>query len=824
MTEKHEITADLRVGGMHCATCALSVEGSVGKLEGVRSAEVNLASEKIRIVYDPDSVTLRGIEESIQRAGFTPLTDRITVRIGGMHCAMCVQAIEKAISALPGVSSVSVNLGTEQAYIVYYAGITQIETIKEAITDAGFRFAGIAGEEGERIEAEEAERDLSDKKIRIVLGFGISAFLMALMFLHPHLPIPMPLLMFLIATPFFAYLAYPIFKAAVRSLGNGILDMDVMYALGIGTAYGSSVLGTFGIFLSPDFNFYETAIMLTAFLTLGRYLEARAKGRTNEAIRSLINLQPKRARVIRDGTEVELPIDEIVISDLVIIRPGEAVPVDGTVVKGESYIDESLVTGEPVPVYKGVHDGVIGGTLSTNGAITISATRIGKDTVLARIIRMVEEAQGSRPPVQRIADRVVAYFIPLVLTIALAAFLFWYFIAGSPLLFAVTALISVIVVACPCALGLATPTAITVGVGRGAELGILIRNGEVLERSGAITTVAIDKTGTLTRGAPTVTDLIPRDVTEVELLSYAASVEKQSLHPLAEAIVQKAEDSGAPIHDVTGFGTFGGLGVVGSVHGITVSIGTRSFLESRSVPIPEDALSTILRLETEGKTVPLIATDGRYAGCIAVADPLKPTSAEAVRLFHEMGLDVVMITGDNERTAEVIAQEVGITRVLAGILPGDKAGEVKRLQQQGEVVAFIGDGINDAPALAQADVGIAISGGTDVAVESGGIVLMHDDLIDAAAAIQLARKVMGRIRQNLFWAFFYNILLIPIAAGLLTPLVGITFRPEYAGLAMALSSVTIVSLSLLLKRYNPPAKRPRFPSADAVSSGISYGL
>ncbi|MDO8841498.1 heavy metal translocating P-type ATPase [Methanocalculus sp.] len=824
MTENHEITADLRVGGMHCATCALSVEGSVGKLEGVRSAEVNLASEKVRLVYDPGTVTLRAIEESIQRAGFTPLTDRITVRIGGMHCAMCVQAIDKAISALPGVISVSVNLGTEQAYIVYYAGITPIDTIKKAITDAGFRFAGIAGEEGERLEEEEAERDLSDKKIRIVLGFGVSAFLMALMFLHPHLPIPMPLLMFLIATPFFAYLAYPIFKAAVRSLGNGILDMDVMYALGIGTAYGSSVLGTFGLFLSPDFNFYETAIMLTAFLTLGRYLEARAKGRTNEAIRSLVKLQPKQARIIRDGQEVEVPIDDIAISDLVIVRPGEAVPVDGTVVEGESYLDESLVTGEPIPVYKGVNGSVIGGTISTNGAITISATRIGKDTVLARIIRMVEEAQGSKPPVQRIADRVVSYFIPAVLTIAAAAFLFWYLIAGSPLLFAVTALISVVVVACPCALGLATPTAITVGVGRGAELGILIRNGEVLERSGAITIVAIDKTGTLTKGTPAVTDTVPYDRSVEELLSLAASVEVKSLHPLAEAIVHQAEEVGAPIHDVIGFETFGGLGVVGFVNGISVIVGTRSFLESRSVMIPKNALGAMVRLETEGKTVPLIAADGRYAGCIAIADPLKSTSAEAVKLFEEMGLSVVMITGDNERTASVIGEEVGIRRVLAGVLPEDKAGEVKRLQQQGEVVAFIGDGINDAPALAQADVGIAISGGTDVAVESGGIVLMHDDLIDAAAAIQLARKVMGRIRQNLFWAFFYNILLIPIAAGLLTPLVGITFRPEYAGLAMALSSVTIVSLSLLLKGYNPPAKRPRTIPADAVSSGISSGL
>lgn len=807
MVDRNRATAEIRIGGMHCAACAQSIESRVKALEGVSSAEVNLVSEKLRITFDPDDASLKDVEAAIQNAGFIPIPMKTTIRIGGMTCAMCVQNVEKTVSALPGVTSVSVNLNTERAYVSHYPDVTSVELIKNAITKAGYQVIGLDDEEAAARHEDEATRDLRDKAVRSIIGFAVAGMLMALMHVHPPLPLPMSLAMFFISTPFFVYLSYPIFAAALRSLTNGILDMDVMYSLGIGTAYVSSVLATFEIILPPDFNFFETAVMLAAFLTLGRYLETRAKGKTNEAIRALINLQPRKARIKRNGIEEEVPVDEIAINDMIVVLPGESIPVDGVVTRGESYIDESLITGEPVPVYKGKDSEVIGGTISTTGAITIHATRVGSDTVLARIIRMVEEAQETRPSVQRIADRVVSYFIPAVLAIAFGAFLFWYFIAGYPLLFAVTALIAVLVVACPCALGLATPTAITVGVGRGAELGILIRSGEILERSGTITTIAVDKTGTLTEGRPAVTDISPNNHTVEELLSYAAAVEKQSLHPLARAIVEKAGEAGVPIYESTGIETFSGQGVSGSVDGVDVLIGNRAFLESRSIQIPKSAIGAIVRYETEGKTVPLIAIENEYAGCLAIADPIKPGSIEAVKIFDEMGLPVIMITGDNERTAQVIGEKSGIRQILAEVLPGDKANEVKRLQDAGKVVAFIGDGINDAPALAQADVGIAISGGTDVAVESGGIVLMHDDLTDAAAAIQLARKVMGRIRGNLFWAFFYNILLIPIAAGLLTPLVGITFRPEYAGLAMALSSVTIVSLSLLLKGYTPPAKK-----------------
>jgi len=520
------ITTHIRIAGMHCATCAKAIETSLLGQNGISSAVVNLAAEKVRVEFDPDLVSLLNIEDAIRKAGFSPVPETCTLGISGMHCAVCVQSVEKALSDLPGITSASVNLATERAYLTYYPDITSIEEIKSAVSSAGFTATATDDDASSQSFDTEVARDLRMKAYRTILGFAVSGFLMLLMWTNPPLPLPLPLMIFLIATPFFAFLSYPIFKAAILSLGNGMLDMDVMYSLGIGTAYGSSVLSTFGIFLSADFNFYETAIMLTAFLTLGRYLEARAKGKTSEAIRSLINLQPKTATVIRDGTEITLPVGEIAVYDLVLVRPGEAIPVDGTVVEGESHVDESLVTGEPLPVLKRKDAHVIGGTISTNGAITIYATEVGKDTVLAKIIRMVEEAQGSKPPVQRIADTVVTYFIPAVLIIAFSAFAFWYFIAGFPLLFAVTALISVLVVACPCALGLATPTAITVGIGRGAALGILIRNGEVLEQSGTITTVAIDKTGTLTEGRPEVTEIAPYALSPEELISYAASVER----------------------------------------------------------------------------------------------------------------------------------------------------------------------------------------------------------------------------------------------------------------------------------------------------------
>jgi Cu+-exporting ATPase len=495
------------------------------------------------------------------------------------------------------------------------------------------------------------------------------------------------------------------------------------------------------------------------------------------------------------------------MGDLLKVRPGERIPVDGEVVTGISYVDESMITGEPIPVEKNEGSEVIGGTVNTNSVLTFRATRVGRDTMLAQIVRMVEEAQGTKPPVQRIADTAVSYFIPAVLAIAFVSFGVWYLVVGNTLLFSLTALISVLVIACPCALGLATPTAVTVGLGRGAELGVLIKRGEALEIPDRLTMVIFDKTGTLTRGMPQVTDILPFGVSEETLLSFAAGVERNSQHPIAQAVLREAERRNVTLQEATGFDTIGGKGVIAQVLGESILIGNRALLRDRSIALSGEVDQAIAGLEGQGKTVMIVSTGAQIMGLIAVADTLKDRAGAAISALREMHLKVGMITGDNVRTAENIAHQIGIESVIAEVLPGDKAREVKHLQDSGEVVAFVGDGINDAPALAQADVGIAIGSGTDVAIESGDIVLMRDDLLDVVAAIQLSRKVMNRIKQNLFWAFAYNAALIPLAAGVLYPIFGITFRPELAGLAMALSSVTVVSLSLLLKGYIPPVRR-----------------
>jgi Cu+-exporting ATPase len=617
---------------------------------------------------------------------------------------------------------------------------------------------------------------------------------------------PMNLLMLIISAPVFVYVSHPIFKAALRALRNRNLNMDVMYAMGIGVAYGSSILGTFRIVLTPDFMFYETAVMLAAFLTLGRYLEAGAKGRTSEAIKKLVGLQPKTATVLRSGQEVQMAVEDVLVDDIIAVKPGEKIPVDGLVLEGESYIDESMITGEPVPVLKSPGQSVVGGTLNKNGVLKFKATKVGKDTVLAQIISMVEQAQGSRPPIQRIADRAVSYFIPVILAIAFASFTIWYFVLGETLLFSLTRMISVLVVACPCALGLATPTAVTVGIGRGADLGVLIKSGEALEASEKLDFVAFDKTGTLTVGRPDVTDLASFGMDQKEMLRIAASAEENSEHPLAEAVVRKAKAEGIDLADAKDFYAYPGKGVFAVVDGREVVAGNRMIFQDRGIDVPENIEAAQAELEEQGKTVIMVSLDGKIIGMAAIADKLKDTARDAIAQLQKMKLRVAMITGDNARSASAIAGQIGIQDVFSQVLPEEKANEIKKLQEKGSVVAFVGDGINDAPALAQADVGIAIGSGTDVAIETGEIVLMRDDLLDVVAAIQLSRKVISRIKQNIFWAFAYNVALVPLAAGALYPFFGITFRPELAGLAMALSSVTVVTLSLWLKRYMPPAK------------------
>lgn len=808
MNEPAKRRVELKISGMHCATCAANIEQSLAASGKVDTAEVNFGTDTARVVYDAQTTTLADLEHAVREAGYEVYHDEAAIKVGGMVCATCVETIETVLKGLPGVLDAQVNLATEKAHVTYNSSLSTLDDMRRVIEDAGYQYLGLADQLSAEAEEKARQHDLDDKFRRFVIGFGVSIPLFLLMYIP--LPISMhalSLTMLFVSTPVFFYVTYPVFRAARMALKNRTLNMDVMYAMGTGVAYLSSVLGTFGIILTHEFMFYDTAIMLAAFLMLGRYLEARAKGRTSAAIQALVGLRPGTALLVVGDEEREVPVEDVRVGDIIRVRPGGKIAVDGRVIEGESYVDESMITGEPVPVLKSKNSAVVAGTLNTNSVLSFRAEKVGKDTVLAQIIRLVEDAQGSKPPVQRIADVAVSYFIPIVLSLAILSFLVWYLILGSTLLFALTTFVSILVVACPCALGLATPTAVTVGVGRGAELGVLIRNGEALEVADRVNMVVFDKTGTLTRGEPAVTDVIPYGLPGTTLLGIAAAVEKNSQHPLAVAVVRKARDEGVAVASAEGFDTHGGKGVSAKILGEAVIIGNRTFLNEEGIRIPNNAESAMQSLEGDGKTVVLVAVGGDLAGMLGIADTLKPTSHAAIDALKGMGMNVAMITGDNRRTAEVVGTTLGIDNVIAEVLPGGKSDEVQRLQDSGNVVAFVGDGINDAPALARADVGIAIGSGTDVAIESGDIVLVRDDLLDSVAALQLARKVMSRIRQNIFWAFAYNAALIPIAAGILYPIWGYTLRPELAALAMALSSVTVVALSLSLRKYMPPAKR-----------------
>ncbi|MBC7111171.1 MAG: copper-translocating P-type ATPase [Methanothermobacter sp.] len=779
----------IRIGGMGCAACSLKIEEALRKLDGIRDAAVNLVEGKVSVEYDPRRVDLSDMEAAIEDAGYTVLNENIAMAVGGMSCAMCVQKIESALRGLEGVSNATVNLAAEKAYISYNPSLTSVEDLKRTVEDLGYTVSGLEGEE--------ISEDLKPKIRRIIVGFGVSVPLMAMMYLGLQPP-GGGISMLLVSIIPFIYVSGPIFRGALRSLRSGTLDMDVMYSMGIGVAFLSSILGTAGI-LPSDFMFYDTALMLASFLTLGRYLEAGARGKTSEAVRRLMELQPDTATVLRDGREVEVRIHEIDVGDEVIVRPGDRVPADGKVVEGSSYVDESMITGEPLPALKTPGSEVVAGTINTDGILRFRVERTGDETFLSGIIKLVDEAQASKPPIQRIADRAVSYFIPAVLLVAASAFLFWYLVEGAGLLLSITVLISVLVVACPCALGLATPTAVTAGIGRGAELGILIKKGEALEVSDRISCVIFDKTGTLTLGRPRVTDMVG------DVLGLAAALERKSRHPIAAAVTERAEEEGVDVPEAEDFRAIPGMGLEGMVDSHHVLAGNRALMEKYGIPLehwdPE-------KFESDGKTVVIVAVDGEVKGIIAVSDEIKPGSARAVRELERMGIGTAMITGDNRKTAEAVAREVGIGTVIAEVLPQDKATRVAELRERGEGVAFVGDGINDAPALAEADLGVAVGSGTDIAREAGEVVLMGDDPLDVPAALQLAGKVISRIRQNIFWAFAYNVVLIPLAAGALYPL-GIVFRPEYAGLAMALSSVTVVSLSLTLRGYTPPARRLR---------------
>lgn len=789
----------VKVQGMSCAACAARIEKGLSKVPGVAGARVNLALEQATIAYDPGIVTAPDLVAQIERLGYTAPTERVELKIEGMSCAACAARVEKGLNKLTGVEHAVVNLAVETAVVEYRPAQLGIEDLVAEVSQIGYNARPVSDlAEGTGKVSEPAE--LRQRKLLLVFSAVLSIpFLLMMLGRLPGLSMPGWLTSFtvqiLLATPVQFIAGSPFYRGAYTALRNGSANMDVLVALGTSAAYFYSIGAAY---LNPHAHLYfEVSAILITLILLGKYLESLAKGRTSEAIRKLIGLQPKTARVIRNGRELEIPVTEVVVGDLVVVRPGERIPVDGEVKEGYSAVDEAMLTGESVPVDKQVGDLVAGATVNKFGALKVEATRIGRDTVLAQIIRVVQEAQGSKAPIQRLADVAAGYFVPVVAVIAAGTFAVWYWGLGADFSRALINATAVLVIACPCAMGLATPTSIMVGTGRGAENGILFRGGEHLEHTHRVNTVVLDKTGTITTGELEVTDVVAAEGfagQETGLLNWAARAEKLSEHPLAQAVVRGA---GARIPDLTladpeEFTAVPGKGVIALLDGRKVLIGNWRFLQERGVGV-EPLLPALEQLETAGKTAVLMAVDQAVAAVIGVADTVKEHAAEAIRGLKELGVEVWMITGDNRRTAAAIAREVGIDQMLAEVLPEDKANEVQKLRDRGRVVAMVGDGINDAPALATADVGIALGTGTDIAMEAADITLMQGDLRMIATAVRLSKATMRNIKQNLFWAFFYNMAGIPVAAaGLLNPVL--------AGGAMALSSVSVVGNALRLKR------------------------
>lgn len=768
----------------------------------------------------------------------TNKSERTSLIISGMHCSSCASIIERQLKKVSGVSEAKVNFASEKASIVYDTNLSRVDDLVAAVEKAGYK-AILASEEDSKTQTQRQESEIKHQWNKFLVSFVLSSPMIYFMFLDFFVFLPggklllpyIGIVSFILSTPVQFITGASFYKGMMSALKMRTFNMDSLIAIGTSVAYFYSAVNFIRHFAFTDSLigldgakipelYFETAAFLITFVILGKFLEAKAKGRTSEAIKKLMGLQAKTARVIRDGQTLDIPVEQVVKNDIVVVRPGEKVPVDGLIVKGSSAIDESMITGESLPIEKHINDSVIGGTINKVGSFEFMATRIGSETTLAQIIRLVEDAQGSKAPIQAVADKISAYFVPGVILVAILTFIVWYFFLGATLSFALMAFTAVIVIACPCALGLATPTAIMVGTGAGAENGILIKGGEPLEGASKVDAIVFDKTGTITKGKPEVTDVEDLgDLDQDEVLAISASLEKQSEHPLAEAIYSYAQEEGIVLRDVEKFSAIPGHGVKGTIKKKEYYFGNRKLIADTLDLDISKFERKLVRLEEQGKTAMILATKKDVLGIIAVADTVKETSKEAVEMLRKKGIEVWMITGDNLRTAKAIASQVGIENVLAEVLPQDKANEVKKLQDTGKKVAMVGDGINDAPALAQADLGIAMGSGTDVAMETGGIVIIRNDLRDVVHALDLSKTTVQKIQQNMFFALFYNVIGIPIAARVFS-FAGLVLKPELAGLAMALSSVSVVSNSLLLRRYKPGKKNYLSMFAPAIMMAI----